>query len=141
MDALQTIMRGDRRKNPEKVFYRVLSFDECKALTGHSYILDKHGHIARVNITSVKTWKTRPDVEIHCKFGMYEFFTIRLDASNPVNTELVEIVDTPTEEPTEEPNPCEIESCPMCGGAGFSLGVLGMLTFYRCEACGWQFSA
>jgi hypothetical protein len=138
MDALQTIMRGDRRKNPEKVFYRVLSFDECKALTGHSYILDKHGHIARVKITSVKTWKTRPDVEIHCKFGMYEFFVIRIDSHSP-NTELVAIVDAPTEEPIEEPidNPF----CPICDGIGITLGSLGRTSYFRCESCGMDFSA
>ena len=71
---MQTTLRSDRRKNPEPVQYRLLSFDECKALTGHCDILDQHGKLARVLITSVRTWKTRPDeIEVRYKFGLYEY--------------------------------------------------------------------
>lgn len=90
---MQTIMRGDKRKNSSIVNYEVLTFDECKALGGHTYILDRNNRIARVKITSIKTWKTRPtELEIHCKYGLYEFFVIKVNESRP-NTELVKIVE------------------------------------------------
>lgn len=65
--------RYDRTKNPETKEYRFLTLEECKALSGHASVLDRNNRVARVKITSVKTWKTRPDVQIGWKFGMYEF--------------------------------------------------------------------
>lgn len=87
---MQAKMRNDKRKNPTMISYRVLTNDECKALSGHCHILDQNGNIAQVKITSVKTWKTRPDIEVNCKYGLYEFFTVRLDPAR-TNTELIEI--------------------------------------------------
>lgn len=90
-----TTLRGDRRKNPDKVNYEVLTFEECKALASesHCHILDQQGKIARVKVTSVKTWKRRPDeMEIHCKFGLYEYFTVKVSTDSP-NAELVKIVE------------------------------------------------
>lgn len=84
-------LRSDKRKNPEMKEYTILSNDECKALTGHALILDRNGKIANVKITSVKTWKTRPEFEVRCQFGLYEHFTIRLSPDN-LNTELVKEV-------------------------------------------------
>lgn len=80
--------RGDKRAKPEKKMYRYLTVEECKSLHGHADYIDRHGNIARVAITSVKTWKTRPDVEVRCKFGLYEYFTVYLTPGRP-NTELV----------------------------------------------------
>ena len=89
---MKTTMRSDKRKNPEQVEYELLTFAECKSLTGHAYILDRAGKIANVKITSVKTWKTRPDeIEVHCKFGLYEYFVVTVTAERP-NAELVRIV-------------------------------------------------
>ena len=89
---MKTTMRSDKRKNPEQVEYEVLTFGECKGLGGHCHILDRQGKIANVKITSVKTWKTRPnEIEIHCKFGLYEYFVVTVTAERP-NTELVRIV-------------------------------------------------
>ena len=89
---MKTTMRSDKRKNPESVEYEVLTFAECKALSGHAYILDRQGKIANVKITSVKTWKTRPnEIEVHCKFGLYEYFTVTIDSHSP-NKEMVRIV-------------------------------------------------
>ena len=31
-------------------------------------------------------------------------------------------------------------TCPMCGGDAPVLGILGSLTWYRCECCGWTFT-
>lgn len=33
----------------------------------------------------------------------------------------------------------EVVPCPMCGGDGEILGLLGNLTHYRCSHCGWNF--
>ena len=30
--------------------------------------------------------------------------------------------------------------CPQCHGLGCLLGRLGRLVWYRCRACGWEFS-
>lgn len=71
-----SVMRSDRRKNPERVAYEFLTFEECKNLgsESHCHILDNNGKIAQVKITSVKTWKTRPnELLIGWKFGLYEY--------------------------------------------------------------------
>jgi hypothetical protein len=80
-------LRSDKRKSPEMKQYRRLTFQECKNLSGHSLYLDRFGQIATVKITTIKTWKTRPEIEIHCKFGMYEYFqdTIRPDDLDRIN--------------------------------------------------------
>lgn len=88
---ITTSLRSDKRKNPEQKNYEILTNDECKNLKGHALILDRNNKIAQVKITSVKTWKTRPNIEVHCQFGLYEFFTIRLSPDN-LNTELVKEV-------------------------------------------------
>ena len=66
-------MRSDKRKNPELVECHYLNFQECKGLTGRVHVMDDKGKIAEVSITSKKTWKTRPEIEIHWKFGLYEY--------------------------------------------------------------------
>ena len=73
---MKTVLRSDRRKNPETVEYEYLTFDECRALAheSHCHILDQQGKIAQVKITSVKTWKTRPnELLIGWKYGLYEY--------------------------------------------------------------------
>ena len=85
-------MRSDRSVNPQRFYYRILTNDECRVLSGHAYILDRAGDIAQVKVTSIKTWKTRPEFEVHCKYGLYEFFTIRMDPNTP-NTELITLID------------------------------------------------
>jgi len=29
--------------------------------------------------------------------------------------------------------------CPMCNGPGIMLGILGMLRWFTCRDCGWEF--
>ena len=76
--------RYDRSANPEKKQYRFLTLAECKSLSGHAETIDRHGRIADITITSVKTWKTRPDVRIGWKFGLFEYGqeTITRDEDN-----------------------------------------------------------
>jgi hypothetical protein len=73
MSTFTAKLRSDKRKNPEMKVYRHLTIAECKALHGYAMAVDRHGDIARVQITSIKTWKTRPEFEVRWKFGMYEF--------------------------------------------------------------------
>jgi len=74
-ETFEAVSRYDRHANPEKKCYRFLTLNECKALDSgnHAQILDQFGRVAEVKITSVKTWKTRPDVQIGWKFGLYEY--------------------------------------------------------------------
>ncbi len=97
METKSSVMRGDRRVKPEQITYRLLSFDECKTLRGNSRtpILDLQGKIATVLITSVKTWKTRADeIEVHYKFGLYEYGTLRIVRDVADNDVLIAIVES-----------------------------------------------
>lgn len=133
---MKTVMRSDGRKNPESVEYELLSFDECKklAIESHCDVLDKNGKICRVKITSVKTWKTRPnELLIGWKFGMYEYGKEEINPDNP-NEFFVRIIEH--EDPDEELIPCIV-----CNGDAYSLGNLGAVKYYRCQDCGMQFHA
>lgn len=75
-----TSYRSDRRKHPKQANYRLLTNEECRNLSGHAHLLDMVGKITEVKITSVKTWKRQPDkIEIHCKWGLYDYFTVSLN--------------------------------------------------------------
>jgi len=73
MNTITATLRSDKRKNPEVKTYRFLTADECRSLTGRVKALDQFGKIGEVTITSVKTWKTRPEVQVNWKFGLYEY--------------------------------------------------------------------
>lgn len=81
-------LRSDKKVKPTGRLYRFLTYKECRALPSHAEILDRSGRVATVKITSIKTWKTRPDLEIHCKFGLYEFFEVTVTPER-VNCEFV----------------------------------------------------
>ena len=49
-------------------------------------------------------------------------------------------IETPEDEPKEEEK-VSYESCPICGGEGYSIGTLGKKIWYRCRHCGTDFSA
>jgi hypothetical protein len=66
-------LHADKSKNPVMKVYRYLTLDECKRLSNHCQVIDKYGNIREVKITSVKTWKTRPDVLVGWKYGLYEY--------------------------------------------------------------------
>lgn len=76
----QVYARSDRKKKPTPIDVDYLSMEEIKSLhSGDSiHILDQNDRLAQVKITSIKTWKRKPDIEIHVKFGMYEYFTINV---------------------------------------------------------------
>jgi hypothetical protein len=85
---IHTFLRSDKRKNPDYKDYIPLTYAECLELKNDCLILDRENHVANVKITSIKTWKRKQDIEIHCKYGMYEYFTIKLSPEID-NTELV----------------------------------------------------
>lgn len=94
-----TKMRGDRRVHPERVFCELLTLEECKAVKAGSRVkvLDKNGAVAEVTVTSVKTWKTRPEFVVKCKFGLYEFFSVEIGPDFP-NMSFVKVI--PQSEPS-----------------------------------------
>lgn len=136
---MKTVLRSDRRKNPESVEYEYLTFDECKALASesHCHVLDKNGKICQVKITSVKTWKTRPnELLIGWKFGMYEYgkYPVYFELGKCSNNLFVRIIEH--DEPDNETIVCIV-----CNGDAYSLGNLGAVKYYRCQDCGIQFHA
>lgn len=72
--------------------YRELTFDELKSLHGRVSVLDQAGRIAEVKITSVQSWKTRPyNLDIHCKYGLYDYFVCHVRNSIPDMT-FIEVI-------------------------------------------------
>jgi hypothetical protein len=69
---MEASLRGDRKKTPDKYTFTPVSVSDIRS--GQTYYTpDDAGRMATVKITSVKTWKTRPDVEVHWKYGLYEY--------------------------------------------------------------------
>jgi hypothetical protein len=58
-----------------EVTYQRLTLDEVKALCQGQRVdfLSRQGTIKQVTITSVKTWKTRADVHVGLKYGLYQY--------------------------------------------------------------------
>ncbi len=79
MSQIQAILGSDKRKNPAMVNFRTLTIEEVKSAS-HVWLLDRNGKAVQVKVTSVKTWKRRSDVEVHCKYGLYEYFVITCKA-------------------------------------------------------------
>ena len=64
---------ANRQKDPERTYPIMTSEQARKLYSGaHVSFLDRNDTVRTAKVTSVKTWKTRPDVEIHIKYGMYE---------------------------------------------------------------------
>jgi hypothetical protein len=88
-----TVLRSDKKKQPDIVKYELLSNNDCRNLIANSYcyILDSDKKAAKIKITSVKTWKRNTDIIVHCKYGLYEYFEIRITDNNP-NEELIRLI-------------------------------------------------
>jgi hypothetical protein len=69
----------DRRKRT--VLVRRINNEEIAALKSGSRIcfISNNGMLRRAKVTSVKRWKTKPDIEVHAKYGMYEFGILTID--------------------------------------------------------------
>ena len=53
--------------------YTPLTYAEIKAgIAGHVEFISTQKTARRAKVTSIKTWKTRPEIEIHIKYGLYE---------------------------------------------------------------------
>ena len=80
MNTFKAVSGYDRRKTPESNTYRVMTLDEVKALKygDHVDCLDNHGRVRTIKINGkVRRWKRQPDkVEVPCKYGLYEYFTL-----------------------------------------------------------------
>lgn len=73
-------------KNPPKHEYRQLTLEEAKLLWGHTLFLTRHGTAAVAKITSIKTWKRRPnDCVVHLKHGWREYGVATYHDGAPCN--------------------------------------------------------
>jgi hypothetical protein len=79
-EILHLVHRSDRRKNPEIKQYRRISRQEAKNLTCGQEInmIDRQGKVANARINGkVRLWKRDKErIEIPCKYGLYEYFTL-----------------------------------------------------------------
>jgi hypothetical protein len=83
---IQAALSSDRKKQPKE--WVCLSVSELKRFTldgrNRVYAFSRHtGYVHVVTITSVKTWKRRPDVEVHWKYGLYEYGVTLVNPANP----------------------------------------------------------
>lgn len=78
MNIIEATSGYDRSKNPVVKRYRPITLSEAKALTGHAKIVDRHGRVRDIKINgAVKRWKRDVNrIEIPCKYGLYEYFTL-----------------------------------------------------------------
>lgn len=69
------IMKSGYSRDKKEYDFTPFTIDEHKDLVigGHCKAVDRCGELRDVKITSIKTWKRRPDIEIHWKYGLYEF--------------------------------------------------------------------
>jgi len=71
----------DRRKTPSTFEARTMTRDEARALRPGQRVMSqrdivRHGEpapVQLVTVTSVQTWKTRPEVVVKVKFGLKGF--------------------------------------------------------------------
>jgi hypothetical protein len=62
-----------RSKNPPTLTFRPMSPEEAKTARGEIYFTGDFKTFRRCRVNgAAKTWKTRPDVELPIKYGMYE---------------------------------------------------------------------
>lgn len=69
--------RSDRHKHPKIRRWKLLTNDECRALPQGSVVKCYNPNtydVYNLKVTSIKTWKTRPDeIEVRWKFGLKTF--------------------------------------------------------------------
>lgn len=77
MNTFTANKQGDKHKHPETKNVRYMTIDDAKQLKygDHVLVLDQSGCYAICKVTSVKTWKRKPEVVVHLKYGLYEHFT------------------------------------------------------------------
>jgi hypothetical protein len=78
------IVVPNTRKRGSTISLRPLTIEEVKGLDRGTtlWFLDLHGQARHIRVNGrVKTWKTRPDVEVPVKYGLYECATFRWDGT------------------------------------------------------------
>jgi hypothetical protein len=76
-EVVHLAIAGSRVKKPITIAMRRLTEPEVLALGAGTYdFIGNDGKLRSIRITSVKRWKREPKrIEIHVKYGMYEFAT------------------------------------------------------------------
>jgi mRNA-degrading endonuclease toxin of MazEF toxin-antitoxin module len=94
------VRTSDRKKTPTKVAVRPMTEAEVRALKQYdrvAFLSQRDGRLAELRITSVKTWKTRPDVHFGVARGLKD--RAKLDLQEALAM-MVVIVDEHPEIPT-----------------------------------------
>ena len=82
MTTFTVFAQSDRKVKPTPITVRPMTKAEVWALPsgGHVDTILLNNRLGQVKITSIKTWKRLPErIEIHVKYGMYEYATLSLD--------------------------------------------------------------
>jgi hypothetical protein len=75
---------GHYASEPERWAY--LTYEECRRLSQNGvafYYSARRGEVVHVKITSMKMWIKRRDIEIHWKYGLYQYGFEKIDPSTP----------------------------------------------------------
>lgn len=79
-NLFSVVHASDRKKNPDKILVRCLTFDEVLALQSGQRVpfIRNDGRLSEVKINGkVRTWKRDKDrIEVPVKYGMYECGTL-----------------------------------------------------------------
>lgn len=76
MEFTLRVYDGKRDKVGREVKYKLLTFDEVKAIPQGARVdfWARQNVVKQVRVTSIKTWKTRPgDIRLGLKYGLYEY--------------------------------------------------------------------
>lgn len=63
--------------------YHEINYQDCKNIGPHALCISVYGDVIRVKITSIKTWKRKPDIQIGLKYGLYEYATTTIYPNKP----------------------------------------------------------
>lgn len=90
------------RHTEAKREYRFLTLEECKNLTGRVPFLDADDRVREMKITSVRTYKRRPDVVVRWKYGLYVYGQRVLRSDEDNNLFIVEVLPGILHEPVPD---------------------------------------
>lgn len=88
------VLHGESRKKEKPLHsWEYLSLEECKNLcqNGSCYAKADDGEIIRMKVTSVHTWKTRPDVRLRVQYGLYQHYEFTFSPEIPNQTFVKEV--------------------------------------------------
>lgn len=67
------IVKSGYSRDKSEYDFKPFNLTNNRPYQGHVCAIDNSGFLRNCKITSIKTWKRKPDMEIHWKYGLYEF--------------------------------------------------------------------